>query len=165
MTRTYRQDEITGSLTIIDDPHHEVHEGEMYDVCELISLGLGATRNYLITTGIKSVHFKYDVTADGKGNVTLYEDTTTSSAGTSMSELNRNRISTNTAITVVTHTPTITGDGTMLCQELFGSSNKSGGEARSENEWILKKNSKYMIRITATVALDFSIKINWYEEE
>jgi hypothetical protein len=61
------------------------------------------------------------------------------------------------------HTPTMSAVGTMLCDELFGSGNKSGGETRADNEWILAPSTKYLIRVHAAVNLDVATKINWYE--
>ena len=148
----------------IDEEHNEIHEGHMFDTCELATLGVGATRDYMITTGAKSAHMKFAVTGDGKGNVAIYEGSTTSANGTPMVINNRNRQSTGLPVSTVNSAPTVTALNTMLCQELFGSSVISGGGTRADNEWILKKSTKYIIRVTATVAIDFSIKINFYEE-
>lgn len=158
------RDPLIGLPGYIDEEHNEIHEGHMFDACELATLTIGTTRDYLITTGAKSVHMKYSVTADGKGKVGIYENSTTSAPGGAMILNNRNRQSTGLAVATVNTAPTVTGIGTLMCEELFGSSVISGGGTRADNEWILQKNMKYIIRVTATVAIDFSIKINFYEE-
>jgi hypothetical protein len=43
-------DEYSNSLEIIDTSHDHVHEGRMFDVCELVSLTIGNNRDYLLIT-------------------------------------------------------------------------------------------------------------------
>lgn len=157
-------DEFSEALETIDVPHAHIHEGKMFDMCELATITSGSNRDYLVITGAnKFVHFKVTCTADGKGDVAIYEEPTTSANGTGMAELNRNRASAITPEVTVFHTPTVSAVGTMLCDELFGSGNKSGGETRADNEWVLKKNTKYLIRVHASANIDVSTKMNWYE--
>jgi len=158
-------DEHSEALEMIDVGHAHIHEGKMFDVCDLATISLGAYKDYLIVTGAtKFIHIKITCSADGKGNIALYEDAVTSNNGTGMTEFNRNRVSANTPEATVFHTPTVSNVGTMLCDELFGSGNKSGGETRADNEWVLKQNAKYLVRVSASVNIDVSTKINWYEE-
>ncbi len=159
-------DEITRSLNYLDHSHHEVHEGDAYTYCEQNTLNADATRDLLIVTPDTGVwgHFLWRIRGSGEASMALYEGTTTSNDGTGVTEVNRNRNSANTSDLVVTHTPTITGVGTVICMQHFGSSQKAGGEERAVNEFILKQNTKYLLRVTSEAASnDLSTEIDWYE--
>ena len=159
----------SSSATItLDFAHHEIHEGEHYTVADFTDLANGATYNLLFVTPDTTVriHMLFQVATEAEATITLFEDTTTSSDGTAITEVcNRRDASGGTADLVVTHTPTITGDGTQLARGKTGSGRQLGGEIRGEDEWILDQNSKYMLRITNDTATNnwVSWLIAWYE--
>lgn len=160
-------DTISGAREVIEHGHDEIHDGTMFDVCDTAAIGAGTNRDYLITTPNTAIrlHHVHEVKADGSLTLNFYEDTTTSAAGTALTAYNRNRTSATAATGAVTHTPTVTGVGTLLCADFLNASFKGGGEARESNEWILKQNAKYLLRLTNGTAgtVNSYIKLNWYE--
>ena len=111
-------------------------------------------------------HILCEISSATEGYFEVYEGTTTSADGTSLTRLNRSRDSTNTANMTMFHTPTITTDGTKIWDGFFGSAGTSetGGISRSNNEFILKQNTKYLIRYTSESNNNrFKGMVDWYE--
>jgi hypothetical protein len=160
-------DSVSGAREIIDHAHDEIHDGTMFTVSDTAAIGAGNDRDYLITTPNTAIrmHLTYEAKADGALTINFYEDATTSAAGTALTELNRNRPSATAATGVITHTPTVTGTGTLLDPDFLNASFKGGGESRADHEWILKQNAKYLLRLsngTAGTVNSFT-RLNWYE--
>lgn len=162
-----RLDASTHSWQVIDYEHHEIHSGSSFVVADCTDLGNGASRELLIVTPntAKWAHLLVKIITESEAHWYLYEDATTSSDGTGLTEVNRNRNSATTATAVVTHTPTLTGDGTLIYQEHYGSGRGNGGENRGESEFVLKQNAKYLVRLTnATTSANYvTIVLDWYE--
>ncbi len=91
--------------------------------------------------------------------------------GTGMGEHNHNRNIADAAGLAVTHTPDAGADGSEIHHERFGNDagppgNSSGGAGanRGTQEWILKQNERYLLRVTSRSANNnISIVIDWYE--
>lgn len=161
-------DAATEALIFVPWDEHELHDGDLFTFCENVTLGNGATRAFIINVPNtnKWPHMVIHVRSTGEANYVIYEGTTTSSDGTAVSEWNRNRNSTTTNLTQISHTPTITSTGTVFCTEHFGSGQQFGGEARGENEIILKQNTKYLLLLTSEAAdNDLTTKLVWYEHK
>lgn len=167
VARIVRVDASTHALEVIEYEHHEIHSGSSFYVTYTVDLGNGASQDILLVTPdtTKWAHMVGSVTTESEAHVYFYEDTTTSNDGTAMTEFNRNRNSGTAATVVATYTPTVTGVGTLIWESHFGSGRGVGGGARSENEFVLKQNTKYMLRVTnATANANYiAIAINWYE--
>lgn len=162
------EDRITKALSVIDNTHHEIHEGEYYSVCRFVTgVGAGSTSEYLIVTpSDKYVHLFYQTDGSGEFEEYLFEGTTTSNDGTAMTPRNHKRSAGDVAKTLVYHTPTVTSDGTELCQQRLGAGRTAGGISRNENEVILLQNTKYLIRGTSQSAGNtISTRIKFYEED
>lgn len=158
-------------MSTISYPHHEVHAGTAFVVADIQTLNDGVSFEYLLQTPdtTKWVHALIKCAGSYDTKVTLFE-ATTKTTGTTMTEINRNRNSANTAGLVVTHTPGGAGDGTQLWTARFG--NDSGpaslgsgvGQIRGDNEWMLQQNAAYLLRVTSyTDNNNISIEIDWYE--
>jgi len=161
----------SGAPVVIDVDHHEIHCGDMINLSHLVDLGNGATRDILIVVPnpaitSKRYHFYAEVITESETDYKLYEGTTTSNDGTAITAYNKNRQDPTVAENEVLfyHTPTVTGTGTLIQEKHWGSGRGIGGEQRGENEWVLKNNNKYLIRITnATANNNFiSVNINYY---
>jgi len=155
----------------ITTPHHEVHEGDSYISGHYIDdLADTAALDLLIVTGLKEIHLTFDVSTEGLATVLFYEGTTVSAAGTGLAEINRDRTSSNTALTTVTHTPTVSGVGTVLIPEQLipgGTGNKTVGTSRAAGlEFVLDVSTTHLLRITnlGGAVKDVAGTINWYEE-
>jgi hypothetical protein len=160
-----------GAQIVIDPAHHEIHCGDSISTTYVEDLGNGVTRDILIkipTPEIteKRYHFTFDVVSEGEADVSLYENTTVSADGTGINSKNRNRHDPVVAENEVPmfHTPTVTGEGTLLERMHWGSGRGVGGEQRGGQEWILKYGQNYMLRITnATTTNNYiSVIINYY---
>lgn len=160
----------TGSVVIVDNAHHEVHEGHMYTLHRLVE-DLGNNNNidiylYNITKDSHTVWFH---TCGGDALFYLYENPTVSNNGTLLPTYNINRASDNQASLSAAHTPTVSGVGT----EIIGHSipggtggNASGAMLRSGTEFVMAPGRTYLFRLTnvSGQAKDASIVIEFYEE-
>ena len=164
-------DQSTRAMTGIDYSHHEIHSGSHFHIsyCD-DDLDSAQNADLLIVTPdtTKWSHFTYRVTSTLDVYAFLAEDATTSNDGTGLTEWNSNRNSGTAATATVTHTPTVTGTGNAIWQSYFGLSTgafvREGGESRNDEEFILKRNAKYLLRVTSgTNDNQVCIHINWYE--
>lgn len=160
-------DELSRAITTVDFAHHELHEGRHFHHSEVTDLGNGATRDVLLVTPDTNrwVHLLINVMSESEMSFTFYEDTVTSNNGTAVFTHNSNRNSTNTAGLSVSHSPTISDVGNIMQVKHWGSGRGVGGDGRGENEWILKQNAKYLIRVTNATSNNnqTEIELFWYE--
>lgn len=167
-------DDITGSLVILDAPHHEIHEGETFQVSykspDASPVGDNATVVFTLTVGAnKTAHLIWDAACGGDFETEFYEGSTTT-GGTNMTPQNKNRTFPNANTVTVVRDPTVSAAGTLL-ENIFApggtgpqaSGSTSGGQ---RDEWILKKSTKYTIRLTNRSGGNqpVSLRAEWYEE-
>jgi hypothetical protein len=164
-----RLDQITGSMQVVDYVHHEIHAGSAFNFQEVITLGSGATQDYLITVPdtTKWPHFGYSVEGGAGVTVEIYEGADRTGT-TAQTIVNRNRNSATTATTTL-HKGQSGGttDGTRIVWRKSGtgvSGGRAAGNAGEGQERVLKRNTKYLLRITSAAASnDVSISLDWYE--
>lgn len=150
--------------------HHLVHNGKLWTLSdEATGVMIISPRNYLIKVGTgRPLHVSLGVVATAGFKVELFEGTTVSGDGTTLASklVNNNRVEPEASVNLTAfHTPTITGDGTLLASGRAGGNShpqSPGGSARTEEEWILKPSTNYLIRITVvadstTVTFDASV--------
>jgi hypothetical protein len=163
----FKQDLTTGAFTTISYDHHEIHSGSHFFTGNYTDLANGQVYDILIVTPntLKYSHMIFELRTEAEAMFGYYEATTTSANGTAMTVFDRNRVTANTAGTTFFHTPTVTSVGTLLGSGIFGSGNKQGGGLRDSNEFILKPNSKYLVRVTNNTALAnwYDWQFDWYE--
>jgi hypothetical protein len=159
-------DDVVHGLKVIDTPHHEVHDGEMYIAADLATFN--GTRDILITTGTKQDHMAMEFICDGAVNVTVYRETTATASATAVDAINCNHNSINTALTSVCHTPTDVTAGTDIVDRYFNGGSTIGGRAggtdRGAVERILLPSTKYLVRIVTTANVSVLTRFHWYEE-
>lgn len=158
----------TYAVKTIDYAHHEIHSGSSFFVWDRQDLSNGAVFDYTVITPntTKWAHFVLEAVSESEMCVQMYEDPTLSANGTAMVEYNKNRNSSKTATTQVLYTPTVTSVGTtVIFEDQWGSGRKIGGGSRGVEEWILKQDTKYLVRFTnlTTNANFLSVHFNWYE--
>lgn len=162
-------DQTSNSLVIISTGHFEIHEGHMYTVSRNGVIANGASRDTLIVTANTTewVHLVLSVVTEAEAQYMLYEGTTTSADGDNETCLNRNRNSTNTASTKITYNPTVTDVGTELTIRHWGSGKAIPGEGRESLEWVLKRDTKYLLRLTNLTSSDnyANTVMEWYAHE
>lgn len=163
---------------VMDYSHYMVHDGQMYNA-SYVNLTVTASSFYevLMVTGAKEPHINIGVDFGAAGRAWLYGDVTytsdtTTSYGTALTIMNMKRSSTNTpdmTMYIAGSTPSWTAS-TLLYDESFGAatnkSNPVGGGVRQGTEWVLKPNTKYLLRLTniSAATASASFQAQFYEE-
>lgn len=164
-------DGAAGGLVVQGMVHRMIHLGVLYEigyVNEAVADN-GVIELLITTAAAQPAHMRFIAAAGGDARVALFENPTVSNVGTGLSEINRNRNSSNTAVTAVTHTPTTSADGTQLMDHLLpGGSGffATGGSAESSfEEFILKADEQYLFRVTniAGSAQPVGASLTFYE--
>ena len=165
-------DQYSGALGVIEQEHMKIHKGEAFTVSERLTIpNVGGTHEFLaIVPALVFPHFRsFTVTSDGGPNdVDFYEGSTISSPGTPVTPFNNNRNSSNIAELLVYDTPVLLTDGVSLEPILIPGTKQAGSfGSEASNEWILKQDETYMIRITNNTngagTSNFTINMFWYE--
>jgi hypothetical protein len=169
-TSTYqvpRLDPYTHTLTTIDIAHSKIHTSESFFIKDWVTLTNGQILNFVAITPdtTKTPHLVMEFNFQAEANIAIYEGATLSNNGTAITSFNRDRNSDNAATTLVYHTPTITTDGTLIARYKAGSGKSIGGSQSSRAELKLKRNTKYIIRVTNdTVSNNWmGYLADWYE--
>lgn len=155
------------ALTTIDYGHHEIHQGDHFYIKNWIDLTNGQVLDFLVVTPdtTKWTHVVVEFAFEAEANVVVYEGTTTSANGASVTVYNRNRNSATSNTTLVYAAPTVTGVGTQVAAYKAGSGRGAGGTVRANQELVIKQNTKYLIRITNDVTTNnwCDYLADWYE--
>jgi len=155
-----RMDASTNSLQTITYEHHEVHSGSAYFTGNYVDLSNGQVYDILFVTPNTTsyAHMIFEIATEAEAMFQYYEGVTTSADGTALNMFCRNRQKDNTPAVTFYHTPTVTATGTLIGQGIFGSGKSAGGQIRDSNEFVLKPNTKYMLRVTNN-----TVTANWYD--
>ncbi len=160
-------DSATHALLVIDVEHYEIHEGATFTVLNVVDLGNAEVRDILIVTPdtAKWAHLVWEIEHELETKIQFYNNTTVTNNGTAIQAINRNGNSTENSTTLVFHTPNITNVGDLLGTIQQGDGKKAGGSDREANEFILKQDCAYLVRITNLTVNNNLIftKLNWYE--
>ncbi len=160
-------DESTRAIVFIDQEHHELHEGNYFTILCIDDLGNAEVYDMLIVAPDTTewAHLVWEIEHELETLIQFYRDATYSDIGIIEPSFNRNGNSDNTATTLVYRDATITDVGTLVGTIQQGAGKKAGGSDRQSNEFILKQDTVYLIRITNLTANDnlVFIKLNWYE--
>ena len=156
------------TLTTIDTAHAKVHAGAHYFVQNWQPVsGAGTVLDVLVDcqSAAVSAHMMWSFHTGAAFTVEVFEGAAVSAAGSSCPARNSNRGSANVATVVVTHGPTVTDAGTSIVREQISAGGKSGGDASREEEIILARSTKYLLRFTKTDAGEDFIHYDlfWYE--
>ena len=130
-----------------------IHDGVQYGVGYYdSSLASSGTIDLLIQTNGYDLWTLLSLAAGGDALLQVYEGTTFSAAGTSLPPTNLNRThSADSLEAVVTHTPTITADGTLIWQQFMPGGtggNAAGGTLDTFQQGIFAPNEDYLLRLT-----------------
>ena len=153
-----------GAIIAIPPEHHEIHCGDSYTAHHVEDLGNGATIDYVIIVpnwgdpvsgsdpmgnqAIKVAHLIGEISGEAETQFYFYESPTVTDAGTAITSSNRNRNSSNNDVLTITHSATVSADGTELEHVVFGSGKAIGGGISRTDEWVLKNNTTYLVRVT-----------------
>lgn len=156
----------------IDRVHAEVHDGDFYSITTYGTLTANQVLRLLIDTQNKNQHYFGEVYTSGPIVLNLYEGCYASATAGLISVNNKNRTSSHVAVLKCYSTVAITTNGTMLINAMIVG-NTGGGvgqnavvastnNIREGSEWILKKNTNYLLSITNTASA--SIFYNYIAE-
>jgi hypothetical protein len=169
-----------GGLVNIPVEHHEIHCGDSYEATFNTDLGGNSTQDILIvvpnegaisgTNGgadqdIKQYHLEEIVEVENEASVTLYEGASVSASGSFIQSFNRNRNSSNTDTLGVYSSPTITSLGATLWGPwVLGSGRGIGGSRNRDDEFVLKNNTNYIVRVINNTANanQINVELDYY---
>jgi len=168
---------VTGGIPVIDTNHAQIHEGNAYSLGSVFTIAAGASLDVTVQVPAGAyVHYQAtDLSTDGGNTVTatFYEGATvTAATGTAITPVNRRRLGTpESSVLTIKQAPTVTATGTQLDQWYFpktADAQAKGFNGKSDtNEWVLKPETTYLLRISntgATTAAVVSLRPFWYEE-
>jgi len=161
-------DDSSLALVVIDETLWRIHKGVLYssDVIDTSLASSGFLQLLFVVTN--EAHLKALFSSTGDFSAYLYENTLTSAAGSSVAAINRNRISSNVATSVVTSGPTVTDKGDALSSIFIpggSGGNSQGGHSDLFDEFILGAGD-YLIELenmNAQASTSF-IQLDWYED-
>jgi len=162
-------DDISGTLVSIDQTHHEIHGGNHFLYTDAVSLNDAGTQDYLITIpdSTKYIHMIFIMEGSAITQWQLFEGADRN--GTTPQTVSNSNRNNTTAATLTIHKGTSGGsaDGTQIHIYKGGSAtnqSRSGSNTRNDEELILKRNTKYILRTTSGTNSNLTnIRLSWYE--
>jgi hypothetical protein len=165
-------DEYSGAVNTIEQEHAKIHAGAGFNITGPLAIAnIGGVAEMLaITPAFSYPHFRrFRIALDaGPLVIEMYEGTTYSDIGTPMPIANKNRNSPNLPKLAVYEAPTVTDDGERFDYVYVPASKKESAlGSQGLDEWILKPETVYLMRITnnttgAGTSLG-SVDLFWYE--
>ena len=165
-------DKTTHAINVIAYAHHEAHGGSAYVISQRTAVNefdIAAPMTFYITTPdtTKWPHLTITGEANTAAYWELFEDNGNTdnfnvTGGDSVTAMNRNRNSSKTSGLTITTGATVTQatSDVLIETEALG---KSGGSGE-RHEFILKQNTKYLVRSTSYADNnEGSFTIDWYE--
>lgn len=158
-----------GSLKTIGIENSSVHDGVAWTFTATTSLASAGVAYFLGRTGDITAHLSgFQIDSDSAPIlVEFFEAPTVTSPGTQQTPVNRNRQITATATLDVFAGSTISADGVLLkVSKILGTQKTVSGQALP-GEWLLKKNTDYIFKITNQSNQTASIVagFNWIEAD
>lgn len=139
------------SITNIDYDHLTIHAGVHYRcVSPITAIVSTAIQDYLILppNSTTRVHLIWHIETDTGMKSEFFESPTTGNNGTAMTILNSDRNSGNTASTQIFSAPSVTTTGNFVHADIIGSGKAVGNLVQSDEEFVLKQNTPYLLRVT-----------------
>ena len=161
----------TGGLKVIESEHVKVWEGCTYKASYVdTAIASAASMDILIqipsTIDIMHINHNTFKTTGAPFTVGVYEGPTFSAAGAPITPYNINRLSDNTSLITVTHTPTISDDGTQIELDLITGEKSGGGDEEGYSEhFVLAGGTNYLFRTTNITGQEKGavFRIAWFE--
>lgn len=146
----------SGAQTEVDYYHHQIHAGNYFRVFDdpqtILSAGV---LNYMFETGAADIHIQPFTIVSSADKVTIefFESPTTTANGTALTPHNHNREYDGVTGFSFYRSPTVTADGTRFSMGYIPGATGTGGTRSGaaysgSQEWVLKKNTKYLMKIT-----------------
>lgn len=171
----FAQDASTEAMIINAYEHHEIHGGSHYFVRGYQDLSINNVLGFtwVMPNTTKWIHWTWQIDTESETLWQVYEGAVISSAlANAITPRNSNRNSTNTSGTTMkfelhanlaaANTKTDVTTATLLSSGISGAG-KNAGRAERGNEMIMKQNTIYCLRATATAAGFINFTMEWYE--
>lgn len=160
-------------LPMTDIVHERIHHGEFFSAFtyEAALADDGFSSILIQCAETMSCHFSYIVRAGGDAEIQLYEAPTFSNAGSSLTVVDRNRITNNSPLTTLTTGPTVSDTGTLLESQFIPGgttgflSFNPGGEGSMFKEYVFAPGTDYLLYAynRAGGAQPMNIQVDFYE--
>lgn len=158
-----------GSLKTIGIEHTAVHDGKSFIYTGAAQINSLATVYFLGRVGEVTAHlFDFFIKSDqAPMTIEFFEAPTVTNAGSAQTAINRNRQSTTTATLGVFAGATVSADGTLLMTDKILGVQKDVTSDHLVGEWLLKKNTDYVFKITngSNQAANIAAGFNWLEAD
>ena len=168
-------DDSTNSLQTIDYEHHEIHSGSHYFVVGYQDLSINQVLDFTwqMPDTTKEIHWTWEISTESETLWQVYETAVVTNAlANTVVPRNSNRNSLNTSDTtmkfelqanlVAADADTDVTTATLIESGISGAGKDAGDDLRS-NEVIMKRNTLYCLRATASAAGYINFKMQWYE--
>jgi hypothetical protein len=165
----------TYAQNVIDYAHHEAHNGSSYFVQSNVDLAINHVLQLTFVTPntTKWAHWTWRLDSESEALWEVYEGATISTPlANAITPYNNDRNSANTSgmtlrfedhgSTAAANTAVSVAAATLLQMGISGAG-RTGGEASRENEIIMKQNTVYSLRVTASTAGNVNFDMDWYE--
>lgn len=164
-------EQYSGSLRTIEQEHATIHDGNGYQLSGEIAALANAASAYFLIDPSAPIHWRdYRLFSDDAPiDIEFFENPTTTDNGTTLTPLNRNRLSANTSTAAVYSGPTVTADGSRLyISRIVGTgtgANKTGEVEGLPVEWIIDGGNTYLLKVTNNSGgpVDLIYQFFWYE--
>jgi hypothetical protein len=165
----------TTALTTIDYAHHEVHDGSHFFAIGYADLAITKVLDFTwkMPNTTRWIHWTWEIATESETLWQVYEGAVATNAlSGAITPLNNDRNSTRRSGTemkfeVQDDLTAANGDtdvtGATLIESGISGAGKNAGSAGREDELILKQNTLYCLRATATAAGYINFKMTWYE--
>ena len=158
-------------LVVVSHYETDLHQSERFKASYLqphgSELADDAAHDFLIRVGALDAHASLRVGVGGDCDFLFYEETTVSANGNLCVARCKNRRTLGTALAAMYEGPTVTLPGTLLLSGFVpgGTKKALSGGAWGETEWLLERNTNYLVRITnrSGAAIQLSFSLGWSE--
>jgi len=166
--KLFSTDKLESTLVVIEYFHHEIHHENAFTANRTVTHGTGASPNILIVTPNTSTraHLFFQAVSDAAVTLTVYEEADYA-GGTALPSYNRDRNSTKDSALTVTYDATDSGGGKGTAIWVFsGGANKEVIMSNREHmEFILKRDSKYLLEAVGVGGDIITMLTDWYEHK
>lgn len=164
----------TDATIVISAPHYEIHNGDHYELKDIVDLAISNVRDIQITTPdtAKWAHLTFEFDSENECEWYLYRNVNIILAGSAANVQNSHGNSAKTSGLVVKHInntsvanandDTAVAGATIVLHGRIGSGQRSGGHSH-DVERILKQGEDYTLRFIATAAGFVDYHFTWYE--
>ena len=159
----------TETLIGIDYAHHEIHDGNHFLYTDSVEIDSAQSQVYLITTpnSSKYAHMIFVLNGSAITQFLLYEGG--DRVGTTLQTLGNSNRNSSVVSGLTIHKGVSSGstDGTLIQQYKGGSAtnqSRSGSGTRNDEEIILRKNTKYLLKVVSGSDSNLTdVRLSWYE--